>query len=78
MDSDNLTEEDVVESILTAEFVRTKLSTSEFRTGRREKVYVIESYSFTGTLVYTKGAIKGKGVNARYFLLISSKKSATS
>ena len=78
MDKDNLTEEEVIESILAAQFVRAKTSTSEFRTGRRERVYIIENYSFSGTLIYTKGAIKGKGADARYYLLISSKRSVVS
>ena len=75
MDIDNLDEEDVIESILTAQFVRTKRSTSEFKTSRREKIYIMESHSFSGTFIYTKGAIKGKGADARYYLLISSKRS---
>ena len=78
MDADNLTEEEVIESILTAQFVRAKISTSEFRTGRRERIYIIESYSFTGTLIYTKGAIKGRGADEKYYLLVSSKKSVIS
>lgn len=78
MDQDSLTEEDVLESILNAQFVRKKRSISRFRRGRREKVYIIESFTYSGILVYTKGVIRGTGEGQRFYLLISSKRSVTS
>lgn len=42
IDLDELTEEDIVESILNAGYVRSKRSTSAKRGYVREKVYIIE------------------------------------
>lgn len=73
MDRDGLTEEDILESILNAQFVRTKRSTSMFRKEKKEKVYIIESFTYSGILIYTKGVIRG-GDNEKFYLLISSKR----
>lgn len=57
MDQDGITELDVLESVANAQFVRTKRSTSVMRRMDRERVCIIESFSFRGILIYTKGAI---------------------
>jgi hypothetical protein len=75
MYSDGISKEDVIESILNAQFLRKKNSKSEFKEGKKEKIYIIESYSLTGTFIYTKGVIKGLDNEQKYYLLISSKRS---
>ena len=78
MDADGLIEEDVLESILNAQFVRTKKSSSRFRRSAQEKVYIIESFTFSGILLYTKGVIRKDGSEEKVYFLISSKKSIPS
>lgn len=46
--ADGLTEEDILESILSASFVRSKNSRSPQRKRKIEKVYIIESFTTTG------------------------------
>jgi hypothetical protein len=75
MDRDSLSEEDILESILNAQFLHTKRSTSPFKQRKKEKVYIIESFTYSGLLIYTKGVIRGTGDNRKFYLLISSKKS---
>lgn len=48
---DGLTRLDVVESILNAQFLRSKTSTSQWRRGKRERIYIIDSFSFDGTAI---------------------------
>ena len=78
MDGDGLIEEDVLESILNAQFVRTKKSSSRFRQSGNEKVYIIESFTYSGMLIYTKGVIRKDGDDEKFYLLISSKRSIIS
>lgn len=75
MDADGLIEEDVLESILNAQFVRTKKSSGHFRQSAKEQVYIIESFTYSGILIYTKGVIRKDGDSEKFYLLISSKKS---
>jgi hypothetical protein len=75
MYSDSLSKVDVIESILNAQFIRSKNSKSEHKENKKEKTYIIESYSLTGLLIYSKGVIKGPKNNQKYYLLVSSKKS---
>jgi hypothetical protein len=56
--ADGLTEDDVLESILNATFVRSKRSRSLARQTKQEHVYIIESFTYDGILVYTKGVIR--------------------
>lgn len=46
--ADGLTREDVIESILSAQFLRAKNSTSPWRPGKREQVYIIDRFNFEG------------------------------
>jgi hypothetical protein len=43
------------------------------RRSSREKLYVIKSSSFTGTLIYTKGKIDRQGGQEFFYILISAK-----
>ena len=77
MFADDLTEEDVLESILNANGIRKTLrSTSKSSIGK-EKLYVIESFTYDGVLVCTKGVIKKFEGEDRFYLLVSSKVSTS-
>jgi hypothetical protein len=73
--ADGLSEEDVLEAILNATFVRSKKSRSPWRKQRREEVYIIESFTYDGILVYTKGVIRKVKEGERFYILISAKRS---
>ncbi|MBI5762041.1 MAG: hypothetical protein HZA51_00800 [Planctomycetes bacterium] len=77
--ADGLTQDDVIESILTAQFLRAKNSTSAWRQGRREKVFIIDSFNFEGTAIYSKGVIrKLNDHESDFYILISGKRSVRS
>lgn len=73
--ADGLSEEDVLESILNATFVRIKNSRSAWRAGRREKTYILESFTYDGVLIYSKGVIRGQGDRQVLYIVVSAKKS---
>jgi hypothetical protein len=75
IDREHLTEELVLEAILNAQFLKVKPSTSVRKSGRDECVCVIESFTYSGLLLYTKGVIKKDSEGYKFYLLISSKKS---
>jgi hypothetical protein len=75
MSLEHLTEQDILESILNANGIKKVVrSTSEFAKGKG-KLYIIESFTYDGLLIYTKGAIKINDGEEQFYLLISSKKS---
>ncbi len=58
METDGLSAADVIESIANAQAIaKTLRSRSRAKRYVGEKLYVIKSFSYDGTLVYTKGAI---------------------
>lgn len=59
--ADGLTREDVIESILNSQYLRVKNSTSPWRRGRREQVYIIDSFNSEGVPIYSKGVIRRIG-----------------
>ena len=72
--SDGLTVEDVIESIINANGIKKVLrSRSMSRSRAGERLYVIESPTFAGTWVYTKGTIRRKGRVEVYYVLVSAK-----
>jgi len=75
METDDLTELDVAESILNARDIYKKLrSTSPARNKRREYLYVIQGTNLDGLVIYTKGKlVEGEGTETYYFL-VSSKR----
>lgn len=76
---DGLSRDDVLESILTAQFLRVKNSTSPFRRSRREKIYIIDSFNFDGVPVYSKGVIRRLSDDEEeFYILISGKRSIRS
>lgn len=75
IDREHLTEELVLEAILNAQFLKMKRSTSIRKSAQDERIYVIESFTYSGLLLNTKGVIKRDAEGYRFYLLISSKKS---
>jgi len=71
---DGLSVEDVLESILNANAIKKILrSRSPRRWAPAERLYIIESPTFGGTWVYTKGTIRRKGEAEVFYVFISSK-----
>lgn len=71
---DGLSVEDVLESIVNANAIKKALrSRSVGRAQARERLYVIESPTFTGTWVYTKGTIRRKGRQEVFYVFVSAK-----
>lgn len=76
VEMDGLDEVDVLESILNARTIRKTLRTTSAASSRAgEKLYVIESPNFKGTLIYSKGKIAREAGEEIYYIFISSKKS---
>lgn len=74
IEEDRLRVSDVLESLLNAQTIKKVLrSTSRFRRAKGEKLYVIQSFNFSGTCVYTKGAIRREEGQEVFYVLISSK-----
>jgi len=75
MESDGLTELDIVESITNAVAIYKRLrSTSPHRKKKKEFLYVIQSANLEGIMIYTKGKfVHEAGVETFYFL-VSSKR----
>ena len=76
MDLDGITEDDVIASILNARKISKIInSTSAFRSGSREKLYIIKGPTFSDVIVYTKGTIRRTSEGYALYILISSKRS---
>jgi hypothetical protein len=74
MDRDDLEPSDVVESIVNAQtLAKVVRSKSRRRHSIKERLYVIKSFNFTGTLIYTKGAIRRETAGEAFYILVSSK-----
>jgi len=73
METDDLTEVDIAESILNASVIYNKVrSTSPSRRRRREYLYVIQSTNLDGLVIYTKGKlVEAAGVETHYYLVSS-------
>jgi len=74
MFADSLTEEDVLESIVNANGIKKVIRSNSSHASGSEKLYIIESFTYDGILIYTKGAIKRFEGKEYFYLLISSKK----
>lgn len=74
LEADGLEKADAVESVLNAQTIQKVLrSRSSCRTSK-EKLYVIESFSYTGTLIYTKGKIAREAGEEVFYFYISAKR----
>lgn len=74
MEADGLGAAEVVESIANAQAI-TKTIRSRSRAKRYpgEKLYVIKSFSYDGTLIYTKGAIVRQAEQEVFYIFVSAK-----
>lgn len=72
---DGLDTGDVAESIVSATFVRGKLSTSVAKRHAREKAWIIEGFTFKGVCIYIKGMIRKFEEQEHFYVLISAKRS---
>ena len=71
---DGLTADDLVESIVNAQAVTKVLrSQSPMRSSRHEKLYVIKSFNYSGTLIYTKGKFGREEGEEVFYVFISAK-----
>jgi hypothetical protein len=71
---DGLTVEDVFESVLNANAIKKVLrSRSPRRAGSHERLYVIESPTYTGTWAYTKGTIRRKEGREVFYVFVSAR-----
>jgi len=74
MERDNLTAEEVVEAVVSAQAIsKTLRSRSPSRRHSGEKLYVIKRFSYDGTLIYTKGTIVREDGEETFYIFISSK-----
>lgn len=73
--ADGLTPEDAAEAILNAQTIKKILRSRASDRPGGEKLYVIENFSYSGTLIYTKGKITREAGEEIYYVLISSKRS---
>ena len=74
MDRDALTADDVIESIANAQAIdKTVRSRSRSRRHPGEKLYVIKSFNYDGTLIYTKGTIVREEDRETFYVFVSAK-----
>lgn len=74
MEIEALSVDDVIESVINAQRIDKVLrSRSPHRRNVGEKLYVIKSFTYAGTLVYTKGTIVQEEDRATFYIFISSK-----
>jgi hypothetical protein len=75
METDQITELDVAESILNAVAIYKRLrSQSPSRWNRREYLYVIMSTNLEGLAIYSKGKLVTEAGVETYYFLVSSKR----
>ncbi len=72
---DGLTKDDALEAILNADFLTRKNSTSRDKLRRKERIYIIESFTYDGVLMYTKGVIRKLEQFDTFYIIISAKRS---
>lgn len=73
--NDGLTMDDALEAVLNADYLTRKNSTSADKLTPKEKVFIIESYTYDGILMYIKGAIRKRGNQEEFYIIISAKRS---
>ena len=74
MDADGLGVNQVVESIVNAQSIaKTVRSRSYAKRHASERLYVIKSFSYDGTLIYTKGAIVRQAKREIFYVFVSAK-----
>ena len=72
---DALTHQEIIEAILNAEVITKRIRSRNPMSGRRETLYVIDSTTWDGQPIYTKGKLAAEPEGTRFYVLISSKRS---
>ena len=71
---DNLTKTEVYESILNAQsFYKVIRTRSPSVSRKKQKLFIIKSFSLENRLIYTKGKLKREGKEDIFYIMISSK-----
>lgn len=74
MEADDLGPADIVESIVNAQAIdKTLRSRRRSRRHPGERLYVIKSFNYSGTLIHTKGAIVCEAGQETFYVFVSSK-----
>jgi hypothetical protein len=73
MDRDALTRDEVKESILEARRIDKTLRSRRRAGGKVARLYVIKSFSYGGTLIYTKGRLAREAGREVFYVLVSAK-----
>jgi hypothetical protein len=71
---DGLTEEDVIESIVTAVAIYKTIKSTRTSGKRREYLHIIQSTNLEGIPVYSKGKLVVRGGVDTYYILKSAKR----
>lgn len=74
MDTDGLTELEVLESIINAFGIYKTIRSKDPRTGRREYLHIIIGSTLQGLAIYTKGKLVSEAGEDTYYFLVSSKR----
>jgi lysozyme family protein len=74
LELDDLTVDDIRESLMNAVAIYKTLRSLNPYTRRREHLHIIQSPNLSGIAIYTKGKIVRDGSVESYYLLISSKR----
>jgi len=75
LEADGLLIEDALESILNAQQIFKVINSTNPHTGKKEKLYIIQSFTYDNILIYTKGKIAEEYGVTQFYVLISSKRS---
>ena len=75
MQSEQLTPELILESILNAPAINKTIRSTNPKTGKRELLHIIKGLTYNGILIYTKGKIVKHKNEEVFYVLISSKRS---
>jgi hypothetical protein len=73
MDADDLELIDIRESLVNAVEIYKTIRSTNPRTRRRERLYIIQSPNLSGVDIYTKGKLVKEDDQDTFYLLISSK-----
>ena len=71
MVEDGLNELDVLEAITNSKQIEKTLNSTNPKTGKKEKLYIIKGFTYDNILVYTKGKVDRN----QFYILISSMRS---
>ncbi len=78
MEAGELDSAEVIESIVNAQTIdKTPRSHGKYMRYSREKLYVIKSFGYAGTLIYTKGAIAKEAGQEVFYIFVSANVATT-